>query len=120
VTPKTAALVLLGVVSLVCPLVEMAVTGKVDPFGPYGLVDAFLSLPAIFWWYHVDKRQRNYRAGRLMNAGMIAFVILALPVYFVRTRGWRGGAIASSLALLVLGVNLALSEIGEWIGGFLR
>jgi hypothetical protein len=120
VKPKIAALIVLGVVSMVCPLVEMAATGKVDPFGPYGIADAFLSLPAIFWWYHVDKTQRNYHAGPLMNAGVVAVSIVALPVYFVRSRGWKSGAIATVLALLVFAVTLGLAEVGERLGGLLR
>ena len=118
--PKTMALVVLGVVSVACPAVEMAATGNVDPFGPYGLADALLSLAPIFWWYHVDKQERNYRAGPLMNVGMVALTIIAMPVYFVRSRGWKQGAISSLLALAVFGATLALGELGEWLGGFFR
>jgi len=120
VAPKTAALVVLGVVSVASPAVEMAATGKVDPFGPFGLADALLSLAPIFWWYHVDKQERSYRAGPLMNVGMVALVIVAMPIYFVRTRGWKHGAISSALALAVFGATLALGELGEWIGAWFR
>jgi hypothetical protein len=120
VAPKTVALFILGVVSVASPAVEMAATGKVDPFGPFGLADALLSLAPIFWWYHVDKQQRNYRAGPLMNVGMVAVVIVAMPVYFIRSRGWKQGTIASLLALALFGATLALGELGEWIGGWFR
>ena len=116
--PKTVALVVLGVVSVASPAVEKALTGQVDPFGPFGLADALLSLAPIFWWYHVDKQERNYRAGPLMNVGMVALVIVAMPVYLVRSRGWRQGTVASLLALVVFGATLALGELGEWIGGW--
>ena len=117
-TPKTAALVLLGAVSLVCPLVEMAVTGQVDPLSPYSLAGTFLSLLLIFFWYHLDKQGRNYRAGRWMNAGMLVAVAIALPVYLIRSRGWKAGARSSLLALVVFGVMLALEELGERIGAY--
>src|SRR5262249_37525411 len=77
-----------------------------------------VSIPLIFWWYHVDKREHDYQAGPLMNGGIIAVAVIALPVYFVRTRGWKGGAIATVLALMVLGILFGLSELGEWLGTF--
>jgi hypothetical protein len=116
IKPKTAALVLLGVVSLVCPMVEVVMTGSSDPFGPYALADAVASLVPIFWWYHIDKQERSYRAGPLMNGGMIAITIVALPIYFVRTRGWKRGGIAILVAALVFAVMMGLDEIGERIG----
>jgi hypothetical protein len=120
VRPKTTALVVLGVVSVASPAVEKALTGQVDPFGPYGLADALLSLAPIFWWYHIDKHERNYRAGPLMNVGMVALVIVAMPVYLIRSRGWKRGMIASLLALALFGATLALGELGEWIGAWFR
>ncbi|HXI38029.1 MAG TPA: hypothetical protein VNH80_14055 [Burkholderiales bacterium] len=118
--PKTVALVVLGAISIASPAVEMAATGKVDPFGPYALADALVSLAPIFWWYHMDKQERNYRAGPLMNVGMVALTIVAMPVYFVRSRGWKRGTISSLLALVVFGATLALGELGEWLGGYFR
>jgi len=120
VKAKPAALLTLGALSLVCPFVEMLVTGNVDPFSPFGITETFLSLLPIYWWYHTDKQERSYRAGPLMNVGVIALAIVALPIYFVRSRGWKGGAIASLLAAVVFGITLALGEIGEWLGGLLR
>jgi protein-S-isoprenylcysteine O-methyltransferase Ste14 len=64
----------------------------------------------------VDKQQRNYQAGPLMNAGVVALTILALPVYFIRSRGWKRGAIATAVAALVLAITFALGELGEQIG----
>ena len=54
-----------------------------------------------------------------MNVGVILLAVVALPVYFVRSRGWKGGVIATVLAAAVFGVTLALGEAGEWIGGLL-
>jgi protein-S-isoprenylcysteine O-methyltransferase Ste14 len=89
----------------------------VEPFSKFGLAEALLSLPLIYWWYHVDKQQRNYQAAPLMNAGVVALTILALPVYFIRSRGWKRGAIATALAALFLAITYALGELGEQIGG---
>jgi hypothetical protein len=120
IKPKTVALLLLGAASVLCPMVEVAMTGTSDPFGPYALADAVISLVPIFWWYHIDKQERNYRAGPLMNGGMIAVTIVAMPIYFVRTRGWKHGGIAILIAALIFAVTLGLNEIGERIGGLFR
>ncbi|HWJ01646.1 MAG TPA: hypothetical protein VNU96_21730 [Burkholderiales bacterium] len=116
--PKTIALILLGVVSLVGPFIEMLTTGKVEDFSNFDVAATVVALPLVFWWYHVDKRERDYQAGPLMNAGILVLAVVAFPIYFVRTRGWKRGAIATLLALGVFAILLGLSELGEWIGTF--
>jgi hypothetical protein len=74
----------------------------------------------IFSWYHLDKAERGYRSGILMNAGVAAFAAVALPIYFVRTRGWKQGAVATVVAVLLFGVLLILGGLGEWLGSVLR
>lgn len=98
------------------PLVEALATGRVEDFGRFEMVETFVAIGFVFWWYHVDKRSRGYRAGPLMNGGVIAAAIIALPVYFVRSRGWKGGALATLAALAVFAVSLGLGELGEWLG----
>jgi hypothetical protein len=114
--PKTIALALLGVVSLVGPFVEILATGRVEALSKFDLATTIVSIPLIFWWYHVDKREHDYQAGPLMNGGILAVAIVALPIYFVRTRGWKRGAVATLLAIAVFLVLLGLSELGEWVG----
>ena len=114
--PKTIALALLGVVSLVAPFVEMVTTGQVEALSKFDLATTIVSIPLIFWWYHVDKREHDYQAGPLMNGGILAVAVVALPIYFVRTRGWKRGAVATLLALGIFAILLGLSELGEWIG----
>lgn len=119
-TQKLWSLALLGLLSLVGPALEVIATGRVEPFGKFELVETFIALPLIYWWYHLDKRERSYAAGPLMNAGVIAATIVALPVYFVRSRGWKRGALASAVGLAVLGMTWVLGELGEKIGAVLR
>jgi hypothetical protein len=114
--PKTFAQILLGVVSLVGPFIEMVVSGQVEALSRFDLATTIVSIPLIFWWYHVDKREHNYQAGPLMNGGIVAVAVVALPIYFVRTRGWKRGAVATLLALGIFAILLGLSELGEWIG----
>jgi len=111
------ALSILAGISLLVPMVEMAVTGKVEELGTYALAQNLLSIPPIFWWYHVDKAERGYRAGPLMNAGVVALAIVALPVYFIRTRGWKRGSISIAKGIAVVAAITLLGMLGEWLGG---
>ena len=113
---KVAALGALAGLSLVMPALERAMTGRVEMLSSYGLAETALSLVALFTWFHLDKAEQGYRAGRLMNAGVLLVAVVALPIYLVRSRGWRRGGIALSLALVFLGVMFALEEAGEWLG----
>ena len=117
--PKPLALIALAVVSFVAPLAERWATGRVEPFSSYGLAEMALSLVILFWWYHVDKAEHAYQAGKLMNAGVLLLAVVELPVYFIRSRGWQRGTRTTALALLFLGITLVLGEAGEWLGAAL-
>ena len=114
--PKTLALALLAALSFASPLVERLATGRVEPFSTFGLVSTLVSIVLLFWWYHVDKAQRGYTAGRLMNAGVLVAAVIALPIYFVRSRGWKQGGIAILLAAAFLLATFLLEELGGWLG----
>ena len=113
---KVAALVALGVISFVMPAIERAMTGRVEMLSTYGLVETALSIIALFWWFHLDKAEHNYRAGKLINAGVLVLAAIALPIYFVDSRGWRRGGIAILWAIGFLGVMFVLETGGEWVG----
>ena len=117
---KTAALGLLAALSLLSPALEMAITGRVEMFSSYGLAETAVSLVLLFWWYHLDKADHDYQAGRLMNAGVLLLALVALPIYFIRSRGWRRGARAIAFAALFLGATFVLGELGERFGTLLR
>jgi hypothetical protein len=119
VRPKALALVALAALSLVSPMIERIATGQVEPMSGYGIGETLASLVLLFWWYHLDKAEHNYRAGKLMNAGVLVLAVIALPVYLVRSRGWRRGAIAIGVAAAFLGATLALGELGERLGAAL-
>jgi hypothetical protein len=117
---KTLALALMAAVSLVSPLVESWATGGVEMLSTYGLVETAVSIVLLFWWYHVDKAERGYTAGRLMNAGVLVLAAIALPIYFLRSRGWKQGGLTIALAAIFLLLTLVLGEAGEWLGSSLR
>jgi hypothetical protein len=118
--PKTAALVLLAALSFASPLAETLVTGRVEMLGTFGLIETLVSLVLLFWWYHLDKAERGYAAGRLMNAGVLVAAVIALPIYLLRSRGWKHGARAVALAGAFLALTFVLGEAGEWLGALMR
>ena len=103
----------MAIVSFVGPFAEALVTGDVEPYGKWELGETFVALVLIFWWYHVDKAEHGYRAGPLMNGGMLLVMALAMPIYLVRSRGWKRGAIAVAVAIGLFLVLLGLGELGE-------
>jgi len=110
---KPLALGLLALVSFFGPFLETLLTGGVESFGKWEIGETLLALVLVFWWYHVDKAEHGYRAGPLMNGGMLLVMALAMPIYLVRSRGWKRGAIAVAVAIGLFLVLLGLGELGE-------
>ena len=113
---KAYALALLAAISLLSPVLEAVATGRVEPFGNFALAEAFVSIAPIYWWYYLDKQERGFRAGPLLNAGVVALAVVALPVYFIRSRGWKRGGVSTAIAAGVLAATFGLGWLGEAIG----
>jgi hypothetical protein len=116
---KAVALILLAGLSFASPALERAITGRVELMSSFGLAETLVSLVVLFWWFHLDKAEHNYRAGKLMNAGVLVLAAVALPIYFIRSRGWQRGAIAIGIALVYLAGTFLLAELGERLGAAL-
>ena len=119
VGPKNLALIVLALLSFASPALERVVTGRVELLSSFGMAEALLSLVVLFWWFHLDKAEHDYRAGKLMNAGVLLLAAVALPIYLIRSRGWKRGAMAIGVALLFLAGTLVLAELGERLGAAL-
>ena len=115
-TLKLYALASLAGISLILPLLEVLFTGRVEPMGKFGIAQTLLAITAIYWWYHLDKREKQYRAGPLMNVAVVALTVFALPVYFIRSRGWKAGGLATVAGIVVFGITIGLGMLGELIG----
>lgn len=113
---KVYALVILAVISLLSPVLEIAVTGRIESFSKFALAETFLSIAPIYWWYYVDKEQRRFRAGPIQNVGVIGLALIALPIYFIRSRGWKHGSLSIAMAAGVLAGTFGLGWLGEAIG----
>lgn len=95
---------------------ESVLTGRVEPFGKFELVENLLSIMPLYWWYYLDKEERRFRTGVFQNLAVIGVAAIGLPVYFIRCRGWKGGAIATAWAFGVWGSLMGLGLFGEKLG----
>lgn len=111
---KRSALILLLLISLLLPIVEMLSTGKIEILGKFAALHGGLSALAIYWWYYLDKQQLGFRSGVFQNIGMLALSFVALPVYFIRSRGWKIGSIWILKSIGFLVVMSILSILGEF------
>ena len=69
----------------------------------------------VFWWYRLDTTDRAYKRSPLLNVGVIGLAAIALPIYFFRSRGFKGGSIAT---LVLFGAVIAsglLTVIGQTV-----
>jgi hypothetical protein len=106
---------LLAAVSFFGPFLEVLISGGIEPYGKWEVGETLIALVLIFWWYHVDKAEHAYRAGPLLNGGMLLAVVVAMPVYFIRSRGWKRGAQAIVVAALAFALLYGLGEAGEYL-----
>lgn len=96
---KAAILVALGVVAFLSGAVgQYFFPGQ--PFPPSSFVFSIVGVGLIFQWFRVDAGVRGYRRSGLLDVGVIALAIIALPYYFLRSRGVLRGAAATIVMLL--------------------
>jgi hypothetical protein len=69
-------------------------------------------------WCSVDAHERDTTIGKLQFVGLVFFTLIALPVYFVRTRGLPG-VLSTLVALLfyigMIGVQIAAMVITSFL-----
>jgi hypothetical protein len=88
-----------------------------QPFGPAFLAGIFLGsifvgLALMFIWYRLDAKQRGFECSVALNIAVVVAALLALPYYFFRSRGLRGGSIATLLFLLAAAAWFVFFRIG--------
>ena len=117
---KLYALAILALLSFFGAVLEAALTGGVEPFSKFDLMVSLLSLGPLYWWYFLDKDERRFSTGVVQNLAVIAVAAIGLPVYFIRSRGWKGGAVITGLAFGFWVLLLSLAWLGEVLGVALR
>jgi peptidoglycan/LPS O-acetylase OafA/YrhL len=75
------------------------------------VISAFL----MFLWYRFDADQRSYRRSYLLSVGVVGFCLIALPYYFFRSRGAKGGFVASLLFFLAILGSFFVSMAGRYL-----
>jgi hypothetical protein len=113
---KLRPLGLFFAVSFLVPLGEAAILRRVEPFGSAALIQGVLSAIAVYWWYYLDRRERQFRTGAFQNMAVAVIGLIGLPVYLFRSRGLGRGALATGLAFVALIVSGLLSYAGELAG----
>lgn len=109
--PRTLLLVALAVLSLLSGAVRQYFFPGAD-LAPSDVPFALLGTVFVFLWYRVDSDVHNYRRSLLLNVGVIAITAFALPYYFFRSRGPKGGFIALGWFIVALAASVALDGVG--------
>src|SRR5688572_16193626 len=87
---KKSALVVLAAIAIASGVS----TQYPDPYQPSELLSTILTIlfaSATFIWFRADAIGRSYRRSPILNVAVFGFSAIALPYYFVRSRGWKVG-----------------------------
>lgn len=94
--PKSIVLLVVMLSALVNGVVHQ-VMSPTQPFPPIDMLFLFAGAILIFAWYRLDSNEHGYKRSPFLNVAIVAFAALALPYYFFRSRGFRGGLVATLL-----------------------
>ena len=78
--------------------------GLLEPARSSGLLVALYVIAVLFIlfrWVQQDTTKRKAKFGWGLRIAMLALTALALPYYFFRSRGWRGGFVLLGQAWLI-------------------
>ncbi len=80
------------------------------------LIFSLIAQVFIIYWFIVDAQERNYTISKALFLMLFALSFLAIPYYFIKTRGKK--ALAPILFCLLLLLAFGSSEaLGKWVGG---
>jgi hypothetical protein len=83
-----------------------------SPIEIWLLVGIFVFL--VFLWYRLDTDQRAYRRTLFLSVGVIFLSVIALPYYFFRSRGIKGGFIYCGFFVLAMLCSHVLTVAGQF------
>ena len=111
--PKTWMLVAYAALSLAVGAASQYVyPGRDTTVFDYASMPVFLLLT--FLWYRLDATERGYRRSSMLNIGIVGLTAVALPWYLFKSRGAKGGFLATGGALLMLLLSGVLNYAGSW------
>ena len=79
------------------------------------LIFALAGAILIFVWYRLDANERGYRRSPWLSIAVVGVTIVALPYYFFRSRGARGGSIALGISLICAVCLGLITTAGEYV-----
>jgi hypothetical protein len=82
-------------------------------FGPSSFAITIVALVVIFMWYRADSDYRQFRRTPLLSMGVVGLPIVAIPYYLFRTRGFRLGALATVVVVLLAIGYSAMGCLGQ-------
>ena len=109
---KQILLVAILIVVFIMSFMNTTLTGHLSAPMPWKAIEQLTLACCIYGWYHIDKVQRQYPAGALLNIAVVALSIVAVPIYLFRSRGAKQGAKSFILFLVFLGAMLAALILG--------
>ena len=64
----------------------------------------FIGVALIFAWYYIDSTLHSYKRTKLLNIGVVAIAVIAVPYYLVRSRekGQKGKALLKLAGFFIL------------------
>lgn len=81
---------------------------------PVDMVFTVATTIVLFSWYYLDARRIGYRRGVPLDIAVIAVGLIALPYYFLRSRGIRKGALYVGGFVLIVIAWLLLEKTGAY------
>ena len=109
-------LFVLTITAFAIGIFNAATTGGLVAKQPWNLGEKLILVSLIFWWYHLDKSEKKYKAGPLLNIGVVGLSVVAVPIYLFRSRGTKQGFIGLFKLLAFVATILAILVLGGIIG----
>jgi len=81
---------------------------------PFDIASLFLFAFLIFWWFRLDTRDRGFNRTSGLTLAVVALAAIALPYYFFKSRGAKGGFVALGCFLLAIVASGLLTVAGQY------
>jgi len=105
--------------AFVFAITEFLVTGTVQPFGPFAIAHIFILALLVLWWLRLDA-EAGHSSGPLTKVFAIIFPPIALPVHFFRSRGAKGGFVATAGMIGLVFLFGISGVLGEYAAQLMR
>jgi hypothetical protein len=68
----------------------------------------------LFWWFRLDTQERGFKRTSGLTLAVVGLAVIALPYYFFKSRGAKGGFVALGCFLLVIVASGVLTLAGQY------